>query len=231
MQEDYDDAIRNHQKSLWIAREINDSVMIGKNYFNTGINYIGKNQPDTALQFLEKALAIYRSLGIDTYQVLNLKGQAYNKRGDYKKAIKVFDQVISAKDSTTAWEISYAHTGTAVAYQKQGATIRSTIHALKALEIAKEMNTKWDIQRITKILADNYAANEQWQRAYHYLSLHKKYSDSVFNEKKESQINYLRLKRKEVENKNLERDNKLKAMVLKKRTAPNVSRGGVTSDR
>lgn len=227
MQEHYDEAISNHKKSLNTAKTTNDSAMMARNYLNLSVNYIGKNEPEIALRHLNTALDINNKLDIDPCQVINLMGQAHLKQKDFEKAAARFEQVIAAKDSTTMWEISYAHTGAAVAYRNQGATVKSTIHALDALDIAKEMNAKWDLQRITKLLAENYASEEQWQRAYHYLSLHKKYSDSVFNEKKENQINYLRLKRKEMENKTLERENKLKALQLTKRNHQMLAIAGV----
>jgi signal transduction histidine kinase len=46
------------------------------------------------------------------------------------------------------------------------------------------------------------------------VELHKKYSDSVFNEKKENQINYQRLKREEVVNKNLAKEHELMQLKL-----------------
>ncbi|MGM0566868.1 MAG: tetratricopeptide repeat-containing sensor histidine kinase [Bacteroidota bacterium] len=220
MLEDYDEAISYHERSIERSLKTQDTSSLFKNYLNLGVNYIGKKMPDSALHFLYRSLSMqkrYSKRELDTASCVNLIGEAHYIAGDYDSALMKYKSVIELGEQTTPWELSYAHTGAAKVYQEKKAHVKSTIHASKALEMAEQMNTKWDLQRITKILAENYAATEQWEKAYHYHTLHKKYSDSVFNEQKQNQINYLRLQRKEIENKNLERQNRLKELQLTKR--------------
>ncbi len=220
MLEDFDEAIRYHERSIEKSLKIQDTSSLLRNYLNLGVNYIGKKIPDSALHFLHRSLSMQKSYSkkeLDTASCVNLIGEAHFIAGNYDSALKKYKSVISLGEQTTPWELSYAYTGAAKVYQEKKAYVKSTIHASKALEMADQMNTKWDLQRITKILAENYAATEQWEKAYHYHTLHKKYSDSIFNEQKQNQINYLRLQRKEIENKNLERQNRVKELQLTKR--------------
>lgn len=220
MLEDYDEAIQYHKRSIEKSLKLQDSSSFISNFLNLGVNYIGKKMPDSALHFLYRSFSMqkgYTKRTLDTASCVNLIGEAHFLAGNYDSALMKYESVIALGEQTTTWELSYAHAGAAKVYQEKKAHVKSTIHATKALKMAKQMDTKWDIQRITKILAENYAATEQWQKAYHYHTIHKKYSDSIFNEQKQNQINYLRLQRKEIENKNLERQNRVKELQLTKR--------------
>ncbi len=219
MQEHYDDAIKNHKKSLEMCRENGDSLMIGINLLNLGINYHAKGDQDRALEYFDKAIEIKKQIksnrGIN--QVKNLKGKAYLEKKDFKKAKEMFNSILLSDEEINKWELVYAHAGMAELFLETGKNKKSIDHALKASALAKELGAKWDLQEITRTLAKNYAAIEQWQKAYEYHTLHKKYSDSVFNERKENQINYQRLKREEMVNKNLAKDNELKQLQLTKK--------------
>lgn len=216
MQKDYESSLKNHQRSLKIARSLNDSLMEVINMFNMAITYQAMNLLDSSITVGHRAIQKSKAYGLDAYlfRIINQIGESYVLKKEYGLAITYFSMITDAKDYHNKWEISFAHSGLALAYKKMGKVRQSIWHGHKALNMALELNAKWDIQRATKILADSYAQQKQWDSAYTYLLEHKAYSDSIFNETKNNQINYLRLKRQEAQNKKLEQENRLKEELL-----------------
>lgn len=70
---------------------------------------------------------------------------------------------------------------------------------------AKKVNAKFDISRSYQILSQTYAKAGDYKNAFKYLELEKIYSDSLFNEAKEKEINRLNLEQKNEENTKLQK--------------------------
>ncbi|MCF8231301.1 MAG: tetratricopeptide repeat-containing sensor histidine kinase [Bacteroidales bacterium] len=219
MQEHYRPSIRNHQKSLEIAKQIADTNLLSHNHFNMGISYYSLKKYDSALLHAQKALEFKNEAGKpnEGLRMLNLMGNVYADMGKYEKAIQALTKVINTDDYDNKWEISYAMAGLAKVYKQTGDLEKSIDIGVRSYELAKEVNAKWDKQNVTKILAEAYAKKGDYKKAYQYHKLHKKYSDSIFNEKRDNKINYLRLKRKESKNKALARENRLQEVRIKRR--------------
>jgi len=219
MQEHYRQSIQNHKKALKICNKIHDTTLITHNLFNMGISYHALEKYDSALLYAEKAWKLTKEAGMpkEGYRIDNLIGNIYTDIGEYSKALDAYSKVTNAENYNNKWELSYAMAGLAKVFKNTGELDKSIDYGLRSYELAKEVNAKWDKQNITKILAETYAKKGEYKNAYHYYKLHKKYSDSVFNEKREKKINYLRLKRKQSENKALQKENRLQEVMIKKR--------------
>ncbi len=219
MQEHYRQAIRNFKKALQISRAINDSASQSRYLFNLAISYYSMNKYDSALMFAEKGWTIKKQMGKykEGLRIINLIGNIYAAQGSFVKATNAYLKVIKTEGYSNKWEISYAMAGLADLYKKTGRLDKSIEYGLKSYQLAKEVNAKWDKQNVTKIIADAYAEKGDYRNAYNYHLLHKKFSDSVFNKRRENKITYLRLKRKQSENKALEKENKLQEVMIKKR--------------
>lgn len=218
MQNHFDDAITNHEKSIKICLAINDSALISTNYANIGLALYGKKKYHEAISYYDKTIRIRtdQKLYEKLCFVYNLKGEAYIGIQEYDSAMIHFHKVLD-QCPTITWEKSFAHAGIAKVFQRIHKPHMSIQHAQLALQYAKQVNSRWDIAEITKILADNYATLENHASAYKYLDLHKKYTDSIFNEKKEAQLNYLRLKSEELKNETLKKENALNQELIEKR--------------
>lgn len=212
MQEHYKQSIKNHKKALKICKSIHDTTLISHNLFNMGISFHALDKYDSALMYAEKAWNITKEAGMpkEGYRIDNLIGNIYADKGEYSKALDVYSKVIDAENYNNKWELSYAMAGLAKVFKNTGELNKSIDYGLRSYELAKEVGAKWDKQNITKILSEAFAKKGNYKNAYQYHKLHKKYSDSIFNEERENTINYLRLKRQESQNKALEKENRLK---------------------
>jgi len=219
MQEHYDESIESHLKSLEIAKKINDTALIATNHFNIGISLHASGRNDSALLRTKKALSYKDNFHNkeNVYQIYNIIGRIYSEKQNFIKASENYMKVINAPNFDNKWELAFAYAGMSKVFQKQGKLDKSVEYGLRSYKLAKEVGARWDKQNITKILSETYAEQKNWKEAYKYHKLHKTYSDSIFNEKRDNKINYLRLKRKESENKALEKENRLKEVQITKR--------------
>lgn len=205
-------AIEHHRQSIGICRKLGDTVLWSRNLENIGRNFDNLGQFDSALVYADSAISIYPTgkhrHGI--FKIFVFKGWLYHNMGDYRKAEAEFLHVIRDTSYENKWEISYAMHGLASVYQKTGEYPLSIDYGLQSLKLAEEVNALWDLQQITHLLAGSYARLENFRQAYHYHTLHKTYSDSLFNEAKGKEINFLQLQHQEDENEKLLRENSLK---------------------
>ena len=219
MQDDFDNAIKNHHKSISICKDVGADTLWGINLFNLAITYNNKGNYDSALYYADKATRKYRESGNQhmVNRVKNLKGEVFLNLEDYQKALEAFSEVANTESFDNQWELSYAFSGMASAHRGLGNINESIRLGLKSLDLANEVKAKWDLERITGVLAANYADIGRWEKAYEFLDLHKKYSDSLFNEERENKINYLQLIKKEAENQHLADENKLKQQSIEQK--------------
>lgn len=227
MQEHYDESLKNHRKSLEISRQINDTALMATNHFNMAITMHASGQQDSALAHAQKSLSLNNIAGKrnNSIRINNIIGSIYYEKGNYKKATDAFKKVLQEPNYNNKWELAYSYAGLAKVLKAKGRLKESIEHGLRSYKLAREVGAKWDQQHATKILADAYAEQENWQKAYHYHVLHKKHSDSIFNEKRDNKINYLRLKRKESENEALAKENRLHEVLINKRNHQLIAGG------
>jgi len=206
-----EEALVNHINSALLCTEIGDSNLLAINYFNIGVLNQGLQNYDTALYYAKKHMQINNLLKNEKelLKVSNLAGYIYLEQGNYSLAKNAFLKVINSENYNNKWEISYALAGLAFTEQKLGNLDKSISYGKRSLDLAIEIQAKWDIQNVTKILSDSYALKGDFKNAYQYHKEHKLYSDSIFNEDKDSKINYLKLKQEDFEYILLAKDNEV----------------------
>ncbi len=221
MQEKYKEAVDSHQKSIEICQTIGDSALWCVNLQNIGIAYNTVDSLDSALYYANKSLEFFKNLGLNKkgLVIYNLRGEIFIKKGEYQKAINDYMKIINYPGYDNKWEICYALAGLADTEKHLGNPEKSIEYALQSYNLALEIGAKWDLQKVTGILAESYAMLQDWEKAYHYHELFKAYSDSIFNEKKEKEINYLQLQKKHEENELLAAENQLKQQRIERKNA------------
>jgi len=193
---DNEKALENHLNSAQLCKEVGDSALLAKNYFNISIVNLDLNNFDLALAYGEKSFQISSLLHIEgeLLKLNNLFGNIYLKQGRFILAREAFLKVVNRVDSDNKWELSYALAGLAAVEQKLGNLDASISYGHNSLKLAKEIQANWDIQNATKVLSESYALNNDFENAYAYYKEYKSYSDGIFNEEKERRIDYLLLK-------------------------------------
>ncbi|MFK5855721.1 MAG: tetratricopeptide repeat-containing sensor histidine kinase [Bacteroidota bacterium] len=212
-------AIDNHINSALLCDETGDSSLLAINYYNIAAIYLNSKNYDTALLYTKKSVVINTLLksAEELVKLNTLMGNIYNGQGEYSLANESFFKVINNKTSTNKWGKSYAFAGLAITEQMLGNVNKSIYYGKESLRLAKEINAKWDIQNITQILATSYSMNGDFENAYNYHKEYKLYSDSIFNEEKETKLNYLLLKQEDFEYIILAKDNEVKTAHIKEK--------------
>lgn len=205
----HDKAIQHHLKAVKHASIINNKDRIASNYFNIALVYDVTKRYDSALYYLNQSLAL--SQEVKSYRLVAMN---YNRMGEvnfhqknYTKAEQYYKQVFAYREHQSNWENCFAWAGLAQTYCAMQQYSKSIEAGLKAYNLAQTMDAKWEIIRIAKILAEAYAGQKSFDEAYKMSTLAQHYSDSVFNEYKERELNLLHLKQSELQQVKLEQQN------------------------
>ncbi len=194
-----------HRKSIEMAKISNDSSMIARNYFNLSICYESLNT-DSALFFVNNAIAMYIPLkdSVLLAMAYNRRGETHFNRQEIKAAIRNYEYTLAHFSNLNNWEKSFSYSGLAKSYQHLGNYQKSIEYGEKAYSIVTSINAAWDIWNITKILSESYAQHNEYAKAYSMLQEYSRLNDSIYNADKNNQINFLLVKQKELENKELQ---------------------------
>lgn len=210
-QQQYEDAIHELSKAMAINRERNDTSRLANNFFNTALSFDELGAYDSALYYLDKALDA--SIASDNRQIrimsYNRLGETYYHKKQFGRALYYYQLVLQREIFQSQWEDCFAHAGLGQTYLALGKYEPAVEHATRSYQLAREMKARWDTERALRILARAYEALGDFREAYHYHKLYKAYSDSIYDEGKEKEINYLHLQQKESENQQLAQENKI----------------------
>jgi tetratricopeptide (TPR) repeat protein len=95
-----------------------------KYQYNVGIVYLNNGQPDEAIKYLEKALALQPRFDL----ALDGMGLAYTMKGDFEEAIKYFNQCLIENPTLTD-----AHNHLGSVYQELGILAKAEVQFLAAV--------------------------------------------------------------------------------------------------
>jgi len=194
-----------------INRKYGKYNQLASNQLNLSMYYASQNRLDKAISYAYSCLQLSARI-----KRPDLVAMAANHLGDYyflakneQKAKEYHESVVNNKTFQSDWENSYALTGLARIALSQKDYKKAITSSIKAFELARKVNAKWDAQQALNVLYKAYQQSGDYTQAFNYLSLYKNYSDSLFSDKKEQEINFLLLKDKEAENLDLKRRNML----------------------
>jgi signal transduction histidine kinase len=212
-------AIERHKESIAICIEIGDSLLWAVNLHNIGLSLDQLKERDSAILIADSTIHLLKHIGntLEQFRIFNFKGWTYFNMRDYRKAEAEFMRVIRDSSYDNKWEIGYALLGLASVSQKLGDIEQSIEYGLQSLKLAREIGALWDLQQTTKVLAESYAFEQNYEEAFRYQLLFKAYSDSIFNQTKNAEINYMQLRYHEGENARLMLENELKQQRIDKK--------------
>lgn len=218
-QKRFQDAIAYHRRGVYHAELARDISRLSRNNFNIGLNYDELSAYDSALHYLTLSLAQSKSADIHQIVVMSYNRIAKMRfhRGQYDLAKTFYDSALNHPVGQTNWERAFAWSGLAEVYDALDEHARAIAAGLKGLSIATEINAKWEIVHSADILARAYANAGDYANAYRMVRKMEAYKDTVFNEEKENQLNYIHLKENELMTANLEKENALQAVRLEQK--------------
>jgi signal transduction histidine kinase len=214
-QDKMEDAITQFTKALNGFSNLNDKAKMARMYFDIGLCYDEAKSPKKASFFLNKTIETGRQINDEhiVSMAFNRMGETFFHLKNYTQAIVYYQKVLSAHYQDK-WENDFAYSGLGQAYYGLRQYPLSINNANKGLTLANEINSRYDAVRALKILSDSYAAINDYTNAYTHQSLYKKYNDSLLNDTKEKEINYLHLKQQQADNIRLESENELNRQKL-----------------
>jgi len=187
--------------------------------FNIGLTHDETGNYDSALYYLKIALDQSRE-SVNAQLILmslNRTAKVYFHQKQYATALAYYDSVLHHPLYQSNWETSFAQAGLAETYDALGQHDKAIEAGLQSLSLAKEMNARWDMLHVAEILARSYANSDRYKEAYDMALVTLAYKDSVFNEEKESNLNYIQLKESELAKATLEKVNAVQAVKLERR--------------
>ncbi|WP_300704211.1 tetratricopeptide repeat protein [Bacteroides sp.] len=191
-QKDLDAAVQTSLKAYLLAKKENNRKWIILSHIRLGGLYIGRN-PSYALQHHQKALALTNDSDVSDRAIILTKiGRIYINKGDYDKAMTVFDDALTLATKKglkrTCSELWHAM---GVIYLKQKDYDKAISYTLKSLALAEKTKLP-DLEiKCYEQLSTLYAETGAFNKAYQNQVLLKALNDSIFNEKNTRKIAFL----------------------------------------
>jgi signal transduction histidine kinase len=205
------EAIAMHRQAIVLCNEINDQKQLAKNLFNISVSYESLKMIDSSLVYVDSALELasdYETVNMKC-KYANHKGQLQILNGQAADAVNTFEKTLNTEGFDNQWEIQYSIAGLGKAHMHLGQLEKSLEYSHKAFEMAESIDSKWDLKEVSETLSKTYELKEDFKLAFEYHKLFKNYSDELFNEAKEKELNAHLLKEEKLINENLQSKNNL----------------------
>ena len=212
----HDKAQETFEKVLVVSQHLNRADITGTTYNNIGELLFSQSKPKEALPYFEKAYDEFESLGIsNTPYVLNYISKIHEQLGDYDLALTYADRAYQVAESVDSKiEMSQAAITRGEIYKKQLNSEKSIQSYQEAEQIASLLETNNELSESYEGLAQIYAQQGNYQRAYSYQLKNNQVDEEIRSSENDEIINNLRfqldLEQKEKEIEILNRDNALK---------------------
>lgn len=196
-QEKYDKALEINFELIEMYLVTNNQVGLSNLYVNFAQIYLAENDMDKSLLYLDKAKIIAEKINNDRYIAIYLStlSEVYTKQERHEESIEVNMRIIEIAVRLKAKEpLAYSYLYLAKNYFQLKQYKEAINYCEKSIEISKEIKLKKILLEAYKLLSDINNNMGNFKEAYNnsatYLSLY----DSVFNEKKQKQIEEIQAK-------------------------------------
>lgn len=151
-----------------IASSINDSLLIEKAIYARGFIQSKINQTKEAVLSLNQALGIAKRNGFETeaVKILNTLAIAYSLTGNYDKSLEYHFQALQINEKIGDKEsagVNFNNIG--FVYFKLKDWENAIVHFNKSLELKKEINSTYDLDRLLVNLALSYNQQKKYSEA------------------------------------------------------------------
>ncbi len=195
--DNHKNSIQYYNKAINIFRELRDSIPLATALLNTGSQYLGINEHDTAYVYLNESLDIYngyQSNKIGAAVCLGNIGIVYANRGRLSEAeAKLYEATTILKELGDNYSISAFYVFMAEALRKGKYYKKALNYVFLALDIAKENKFMAQIRDCSNELSDIYRLTGDYEKAFFYKSQYYAYRDSIRNDETISKMADLRL--------------------------------------
>src|SRR5579862_4875324 len=216
----YDKALNYYIKALPLYQELDNTDGVGTVTGNIGEIYLAGNNPDSAIHYFRKQEIAFEGTVDIAYSLYNI-GRAYELREKYDTALKyqqrAFDSAMA--DNSKLYMVQSGKEIAAIQFKEQRLqAARSTF--LKTEQLAREVQSSYDLKDIYAGLASIYAALHDYTKAFKYQSLLLDIKDSIYNKETDQKLaRYefdFEMEKKQGEITLLEKDKELQVLELRR---------------
>lgn len=184
-QHEHEAGLKDLNRALEQAKEIDDKYLISACYTNIGNTYERMKRHPEALRYLHEALRMENggNIGLKTNLLINISC-VYIAQEKYDEALKDLNQAL---DLAVKANIKFAHSEilrllSAIYYNKKQYA-RAIDYADQAMLIANKFDYLELQKNIHELLSVIYSDSGNFKKAYHSQKMFKQLNDSIFNEK------------------------------------------------
>lgn len=217
----YDLAQEAYKEALLVWQELDYKEGMFITYLNLGEIELAKGFPESALEYLEESLKYADKLNPLYVDNLRMIGQVYLEFDNYQLSEKYLrDAIYVALKNKAYKELGRTYLKLADNLYQQGNYQEAKANYEKSLDLASSTEVFYDLADAYEGLANVYAQNEDFSRAFEYQQLYAKTKDTIKNNDYARGVGLLRvqydLQAKEKEINLLNADNKLKEFQIEK---------------
>lgn len=197
-----EDALKTLSQALNLLNKTSDKTVHGYLFLNLGRAYQMTAQNEKAIEMLMRSYQNRKLLNDRKGQGICSKylGDAYFEMNEPEKALEYYHLSLELIDLSEDIDVhSDIFNRMAVVYLKQNKLAQAKEKALLSYNLAFRIGAKPRIKNACKTLAEIYANEGNFQKAYYYQDLHSKYHDSLFNDEVSSKIADIRFENERIQ--------------------------------
>jgi two-component system, NtrC family, sensor kinase len=184
-----DKQISSYHQSMAIAESLQNSELVAMANWNLGMFISGLNKLDSALLFVQTALALEE--GKYRGGVLNSIGQIYEAKGDYELALDAYRKSLNhGLEQNNLTGIIGSSLSLSSLFLTLNKPDSSLYYSRKALATSKITKGYWTMAGAYQLISDVYSNQEKADSAYIYLKLATIIRDSLNNVQRENLLAY-----------------------------------------
>ncbi|PVH26780.1 hypothetical protein DC487_04035 [Sphingobacterium corticibacter] len=216
-QHHYDAALEEFKKSATQHKVLGNEQRLSANYHNLGLVSTSLGRPQYAKSYFIKAKSLAEKSGYVTVSAMadNRLAEMYENENQLDTAMLLYNRVLQNNSVMSEWENSFAHTGVARCYYKLKQYDKAHKHALQGYNLAVKLQTKSDIVRAAKVVAEVNAALGAFEDAFTYQQIYDLYKDSILSEDKRISLDSMQIAHQRSANMKLTKENNVMDQQLR----------------
>ena len=169
---DLDKALECQLQCLHVQEKLHNQINIAVTYNNIAVIHNNQKNPCKAIEYARKALDINIQLSnaAGTVTNYNTLATAYLALGKYDSTLLLLDSVVAVADRRgDKFSKASAYCNIGNAYEHQKDSVQALQYYIRALNMAKETNSKAAISMYSQNIGYYYVAKAQYDSAEYYL--------------------------------------------------------------
>jgi signal transduction histidine kinase/CheY-like chemotaxis protein len=225
---DFESAMVFYQKCDTLFRLLNDRESLSNIYGNIGDMVLYSGYPDSAEQYIQKALDIDLEFGFTSNRVSHTLSlaQIASERGNTNQSYEYYHKALKlSEESENPLDLGFTNEYLGYYHIEQGNDDSAKYYMVKTLEVANRLNSSQLRANAANVLHQVHAARGQYDSAYNYLYYYSKSLDTLFSDNNIIGLAELRTKyhiaQSEAEKQLLRREAELSEIQLQKQEITN----------